>query len=297
MSDARPLMGIALMVASTAFLATKDGVAKTFLDQVGPVHMIWFQYVGNAAVMAAIAVPRHGWSALRPAPLGWQFFRGASSAAAVATLYWALTYIALADATAMFMLAPVVVTALSPLLLGERIGPQRWTAVAVGFAGVVVILRPGFGGSAPGYYIGLLAGVLLALYFLANRKLVGRAPPLLNVTHNALTGAIVLTAFLPLYWQAVPLAAMPRLAALIGLAVIGQALMISSFNYAPAAVVAPFTYGMLVFAALIGYAVFGTFPDPATWVGIAMIVGAGLFIAHRERLVGRGPPPGANRGP
>lgn len=282
-ADHRPLIGIGLMVLSCAFLATKDGLAKTFLDQVGPFHMIWFQYVGNLAVMAMIAAPRHGWAIVRPRPLGWQMFRGAASAAAVATLYWALTYIPLADATAMFMLAPVVVTALAPLVLGERIGWRRMLAIGVGLLGVLVILRPGLGGSAPGYYIALAAGVLLALYFLANRKLAGAAPPLVNVTHNALTGAIALTAFAPLYWQPVPIDAAPKLALLIGLAVVGQACMISAFNYAPAPVVAPYTYAMLVFAAAIGYVAFGAFPDLATWTGIALIVSAGLYIAYRER--------------
>lgn len=279
----RSLVGIALMVLSTAFLASKDGLAKTFLDQVGPAQMIWVQYVGNFAAMALISAPRHGWDVFRPAPLGWQLFRGGASAAAVSTLYWALTYIPLADATAMFMLAPIVVTMLSPFLLGESIGWRRKVAIFVGFLGVLAILRPGFGGDMRGYYIGLLAGVLLGLYFIANRKLAGLAAPLLNVTHNALTGAIVLTLFLPLYWQPIPPAALPKLAAVVALAVIGQALMISSFNYAPAGVVSPFTYAMLVFAAIIGYVAFGTFPDLATWIGIVLIVGAGLFIAHRER--------------
>lgn len=271
------------MVLSAAVLATKDGLAKTFLDQVGPFHMIWFQYAGNAAVMGLVAAPRYGWAVLRPAPIGWQFFRGASSAAAVSTLYWALTYIPLADATAMFMLAPLVVSALSPFVLGERIGVRRIAAIAVGFVGVLAILRPGLGGDVAGYYIALLAGVLLGLYFIANRKLAGTTPPLLNVTHNALTGFILLSLFIPLFWQPVPAAAVPKIAALIGLAVVGQALMISAFNYAPAPVVAPYTYAMLVFAALIGYLAFGTFPDLATWIGIVLIVGAGLFIAHRER--------------
>lgn len=283
MSDHKPLIGIALMVLSCAFLAAKDGVAKSFIDQVGPVHIVWFQYIGNALVMALIAAPRHGWDVLKPAPMGMQFLRGAASAAAVSTLYWSLSYIPLADATAVFMLAPVIVTALSPMLLGERIGVRRALAILVGFLGVVVILRPGFGGATEGYYIGLLASVFLALYYIANRRLAGLAPPLLNVVHNALTGAIILTVFLPLYWQPVPPAAAPKLVAIVALAVFGQACMISAFNYAPAATVAPFTYAMLVFAAIIGLVVFGTFPDVATWIGIVLIVGAGLFIAHRER--------------
>ncbi len=283
MNSNKPLLGIALMVLSTAFLATKDGLAKTFLDQVGPVQIIWVQYVGNFLAMALISAPRHGWNVIAPRPLGWQLFRGTASAAGVATLYWALTYIPLADATAMFMLAPVVVTMLSPLLLGERIGLHRWIAVGVGFAGVVCILRPGFGGDMRGYYIALLAGFLLGFYFIGNRRLAGLAPPLLNVTHNALMGGIVLTLFLPLFWHPVPAPAIPKLAGIVALAIIGQALMISAFNYAAAAVVAPFTYAMLVFAAIIGYVAFGAIPDLPTWAGMVLIVGAGLYIAHRER--------------
>ena len=283
MNSSKPLVGIGLMVLSTAFLASKDGLAKTFLDQVGPVQIIWVQYVGNFIAMALISAPRHGWNVIAPRPLGWQLFRGAASAAGVATLYWALTYIPLADATAMFMLAPVVVTMLSPLLLGERIGLHRWIAVGVGFAGVICILRPGFGGDMRGYYIALLAGFLLGFYLIGNRRLAGLAPPLLNVTHNALMGGILLTLLLPLVWQPIPLTAMPKLAGIVVLAIFGQALMISSFNYAAATVVAPFTYAMLVFAAIIGYVVFGTVPDVPTWIGMMLIVGAGLYIAHRER--------------
>jgi drug/metabolite transporter (DMT)-like permease len=100
MNSNKPLLGIALMVLSTAFLATKDGLAKTFLDQVGPVQIIWVQYVGNFIAMAMISAPHHGWNVIAPRPLGWQLFRGTASAAGVATLYWALTYIPLADATA-----------------------------------------------------------------------------------------------------------------------------------------------------------------------------------------------------
>lgn len=283
MKSNRPLLGIALMVLSTAFLATKDGLAKSFLDQVGPVQIIWVQYVGNFLAMALISAPRHGWNLIAPRPLGWQLFRGTTSAAGVATLYWALTYIPLADATAMFMLAPVVVTMLSPLLLSERVGLHRWIAVGVGFAGVVCILRPGFGGDMRGYYIALLAGFLLGCYFIGNRRLAGLAPPLLNVTHNALMGGIVLTLFLPLFWHPVPPPAIPKLAGIVVLAIFGQALMISAFNYAPAAVVAPFTYAMLVFAAVIGYVAFGAIPDLPTWAGMILIVGAGLYIAQRER--------------
>jgi drug/metabolite transporter (DMT)-like permease len=279
----KPLLGIAFMVMSCALLATKDGMVKTFLDQVGPAQIIWIQYVGTFLTMSLVAAPRYGWRVLKPEPLGGQFFRGAVSAGAVATLYWALTYIPLAEATAMFMLSPVVVALISPFVLGERIDNARRAAIAVGFIGVLVILKPGFGGSATGYLIGILAGFLMAFYFIANRKLAATSPPLINVAHNALMGAVAFTPFLPLFWQTPSMDVMPKLVALVALAVVGQGLMIASFSYAPASVVAPYTYAMLVFAAIIGYLVFDNFPDLASWIGIALIVGAGLYIAQRER--------------
>ena len=283
MPEHKPLLGIALMVLGSAILAGKDGVAKSFLDQIGPVQTMWIQFTGTFLIMSMISAPRYGWQVLRPQPVGWQFLRGAMNAAAVSILYWSLAYIPLADATAMFMLSPIVVALLSPLLLGERLDLERKIAVAVGFLGVVVILKPGFGGDPFGYYIGVLAGVVMGLYFIVSRKLAQTSPPLINVTHNALMGALALTPFLPLFWKTPSAALTPRLAALVGLAVFGQGLLISAFAFAPAGVVAPFTYAMLVFAALIGYLAFDTFPDTATWIGIALIVGAGLYIAHRER--------------
>jgi drug/metabolite transporter (DMT)-like permease len=282
----KPLLGIALMLASAAFLATKDGLAKTFLHQVGPMQMIWFQYAGSFVIMALISVRSHGWMVLKPVPLGGQFLRGIFSAAAVTTLYWALTYLPLADATAMFMLSPVVVAMLSPFILGEHIDIERKLAIAAGFLGVLVIVKPGFGGDVIGYAIGLLSGVLLGLYFIANRKLSGRAPPLLNVTHNSLMGTLALTPFLPLFWSTPPASVTPKVTTLIALAVVGQGLMITAFMYAPAGVIAPYSYAMLVFAAIIGYVVFGNLPDLTTWIGMALIVGAGLYIAHRERRSG-----------
>ncbi len=279
----KPLLGIALMVLSSAFLASKDGLAKTFLHQVGPMQMIWFQYVGSFLVMALVSAPIYGWRILKPDPLAAQFLRGLASAAAVTTLYWSLTYLPLADATAMFMLSPLVVALLSPFVLREQLDVERKLAILVGFLGVLVIVKPGFGGELAGYAIGLISGALLGCYFIANRKLSGLAPPLLNVTHNSLMGAVALTPFLPLFWSTPPVAVSPKIAALVALAVVGQGLMITAFMYAPASVIAPYSYAMLVFAALIGYLAFGNFPDAATWLGIALIAGAGIFIANHER--------------
>ncbi len=275
------------MLAATAVLSAKDGLAKTFVDQVNPVQMIWVQFVGTFVVMSLITLPRHGFRTFTPQPIVGQFIRGAFNAAAIVALYWSLIYIPLADATAMFMFAPTVVTLLSPILLGEKLGIRRATAVAVGFAGVIVILRPDLSGAAIGYYIGLLSGIAMGFYFVANRRLAGTQPPLLNITYNAMLGGLALTPFLQLFWTPVDPANLPKLAAVVGLAVVGQGLMITAFAFATAVTLAPFLYAFIVFATAIGYFVFGDFPDPVTWIGIALIVASGLFIALREIQLSR----------
>lgn len=278
----KPLLGIALMLIAVATLASKDGLAKSFLDQVGPVQMIWIQFVGTFLFMALITLPRYGRRVFQVTPLPGQFVRGALNSTAIASLYWSLTYIPLADATAMFMFAPAVVTLFSPVLLGERLGVRRIAAVAIGFLGVVTILKPGFSGDPIGYYIGLMSGILMGGYFIANRKLAGAQPPLLNVTHNALMGAIALTPFFHVFWQPIPATAAPFLIALVAFAVVGQGLLITSFNYAPAVVLSPYAYAFIIFATLIGYFVFGDIPDVFTWIGMGLIFCSGVYIAVRE---------------
>jgi drug/metabolite transporter (DMT)-like permease len=132
MQQHRPLFGIALMVLSSVFLAVKDGLAKTFLDQVSPLQMIWTQYVGSFLVLALFAASRHGLKVLQPEPVGGQVIRGTLSAAAVGTLYWALTYVPLADATAVFMCAPLFVALLAPLVLNEHLDIMRMAPSLLG---------------------------------------------------------------------------------------------------------------------------------------------------------------------
>lgn len=279
----KALIGISLMIFASGMLSSKDGIVKGLLDQIAPIQILWIQFVGTFLIMAVFSMRKHGFAVFRPTSPVKQFARGALNVGAVVAFFTALKYIPIADATAMMMFAPIVVTILSPFFLGEKIGPLRMTAAAIGFCGVLLILRPGFSGDLTGYYYGILAGVLLGGYFLANRRLAGDQHFLLDITHNAMMGALAMTPFLVLLWEPVPQTAHVKLLLIVVMGVIGQGCMISSFMFAPAAIISPFSYTMLIFASLIGYFVFGTVPDSIGWLGIGLIVGAGLYIAHRER--------------
>ena len=288
MSKNNALPGILLMVLGSAILSGKDGIVKTFVDQVGPFQILWIQFAGTSLFMALISFPKHGLRVFRPSSPGAQFVRGALNVSAVSAFFWALKYIPLADATAMLLFAPVVATILSPFFLGEKIGLLRITAAVFGFCGVLVMLRPGFAGDPTGYYIGFAAGILLGFYFISNRRLAGSQHFLLNITHNALMGALALTPFMLFLWEPIPTSVYMKLVYIVALGIIGQSFLISSFKFAPAAVISPYSYTMLIFAALIGYFVFDTVPDAYSWLGISLIVGSGLYIAHRERRLMKG---------
>ena len=202
----------------------------------------------------------------------------------VACFFTALKYIPFADATAMLLFGPVVATVLSPFFLNEKIGPLRIAAAVFGFLGVIIILRPGFAGESIGYYFGFGAGVLIGLYFISNRLLAGSEDFLLNITFNGLTGALALTPLVIWVWEPIPESTYMELAIIVAMSVIGQGSMISSFNFGPAALISPYSYTMIIFATLIGYFVFGTLPDAFSWTGMTLIVGSGLFIAHREQM-------------
>lgn len=282
MTTARPLFGIFIMIASMALFATKDGLAKSIVQDLNPAQLIWIQFAFSFLILAAVTAPAHGWRAFLPRPLGLQILRGIASVGGVGSFYWSLSYIPLADATAMVLVAPIVTTAISPFALGEKIGYRRVLAVLFAFAGVLVILRPGFGGQGVGYLIGLMAGTFYGLNYIGNRHLGHLSPPLVNIAHNILPGVIALAPVMPFIWSTPAMPGAFQLSSFLVIALLGHSCMVSAFLFAPAFVIAPYQYTVIVFATLIGIYVFGTFPDAVTWVGIVMIVAAGLFIAMRE---------------
>ena len=279
--------GILLMIVGAAALASKDGVVKTILDQIGPFQILWIQFAGVFLCTATISIPKHGLKVIFPSSITEQFMRGSLNAGGVASFFWALKYIPLADATAMMLFAPVVTTIMAPFFLGEKIGRLRVTAAVFGFCGVITILRPGFSSDHTGYYFGLASGILMGLYFIANKRLAESQHYLLNITHNSLMGTLSLTPFILFLWEPLPSSVYMELVFIIALAAIGQSFLITSFKFAPAALISPYSYTLLIFSTMIGYFVFGTLPDTVSCIGIMLIVGSGVYIAHRERkLIG-----------
>jgi len=195
----------------------------------------------------------------------------------------------LADALALIFVSPLLVTALSPWVLGESVGPRRKLAVLVGFLGALLIIRPGVGAIQWPALLALGAGVVFGLYLLTTRRLAGSAPPLVTLTYSAAAGALIMSFVAPVVWVVPSLTDLAGMVMLGAIAAGGHFLLIKSFDFAPASLLAPFTYSEIIMTTLLGFVFFGDFPDSWTWAGIAVIIGSGVYISLRERVRGARP--------
>lgn len=277
------LAGILLLLGAMTLVPIMDGLAKTLSAGHSTAQVVWARYFFHLAFLLPLVLWRYGRAALLPKRPVAQVLRGGLLLGSTVLFFAAIRTMPLADALALIFVYPFIVTALSPLLLGEPVGPRRWAAVLVGFAGALIVIRPGFGVFQWSALLAVGAGTIYAFYVLATRRLAGSSPPLVTLAYTALLGAVVMSAVAPFDWAAPS----PRgwaLMALMGLiAASGHFLLIKAYEQAPASLLSPYGYSEMVMATLVGFVAFGDFPDAGTWLGVAVIVASGLYIAVRER--------------
>ena len=282
-TPARPLTGVLWMLGAFTVLPIIDSIAKILLEYYPVLQVVWARMFFHLAVMAPvmlIGVERRRWW---PRQAKLQFLRSGFMILVTILFFAALRTMPLVDAIALVFIAPLVVTALSPWLLGERVGPRRWAAVMVGFAGAMLVVRPTFDAVPWEALFALGAGVSFGLLLITTRKLSGGDDPLVTLTFTALIGGVATTVALPLVWVP-PTAYHLFLMAATGLiAVAGHLMVIKAMDHAEASVLAPITYQELVITTGLGYLLFGEFPEPLTWAGVATIVASGLYITLCER--------------
>ena len=282
------LRGILLMISAMVFLPVKDGMAKVLGGAYPPLQIIWAQFCIVYLVLAPFIVLRYGAGMLLPRPPGLQFLRGVFTFWGIGFFYWAVQYIPLASTTSIYFLAPLVVTALSPWVLKERVDLRRWVAVVVGFLGVTLILRPDLREFNPGYAIAVVGGISIGLFYIANRRLADGGPAVVMLAHSVLIGAVLSSFAVPFVWVPPRAADVPLIAAFVLCALVGQGLLMAAFKNAPASIVAPFQYSAIISATLFGFFALGEFPDRLTIAGIAVVVASGLYIALREGRIRNG---------
>ena len=284
-SGRQRMIGIALMVAAMACFIVSDAAAKRLTLDHDVVQIIWVRYLFHLSAMVVLLVP-FGRLSIRTARLKLQIGRSLFLLVATYCFVTGLSFLPMAEATTLLFLAPLLITALSVPLLGEHVGARRWTAVVIGFVGVLIVTRPGLGVMHPTAAVVLVAALASAFYQITTRKLSATDNAYTTLFYTAITGVVVFGVAAPFTWRPpTPLgwALMAWTGVFGGL---GHLLFIKAHHLARVAVLAPFLYTQLVFAALVGFLVFGDLPDLWTVSGAMVIIASGLYVFFRERRAG-----------
>jgi drug/metabolite transporter (DMT)-like permease len=283
--------GILLMCGAVLLFTISSTMVKGLGDGY-PVSQIVFFRCLVAFLPLYIAIRRAGgWQVLRTRRPGAHIFRVVVGGVALFVGFYALTLMPLADYFAFTYAAPLFATMLSIPVLGEQVGVRRWSAVAVGFVGVLIMLQPGVKTFAFAEMVAIGAAFTYALAIVAVRNLARTESSASIVFYFTLMGLVLAGAVLPFEWRTPTL---KEWALLIGLGLvsgIGQILMTDAYRLAPPAVVAPFDYTSMIWALALGYALFGDFPDPVVLAGAAVVIASGVYIIYRETVRGVVRPP------
>jgi drug/metabolite transporter (DMT)-like permease len=274
--------GLMAMWVAVASFSIADAIAKWHGQEgFAAVQIVFFRYVFGL-IPVAIALYVAGFHQVRTNRPAAHVFRGVLMSVALALFFWGLKYVPLAEAIAVAFTSPLFITALSVPVLGERVGMARWLAVIVGFAGMLVIVRPGADTFRPEMLILVAGTAVFALGITYTRRL---ARTETVTTMFTWTTIVAIAVFAPLAWWTWKLPQADHLAGFAVLGLIGgmaHYLVIVAYRNAPAAVIAPQEYMALVWGAIIGWIVWSEVPSGWTWLGAAIVAGAGGFIALRE---------------
>ena len=276
------------MVAAVGVFTLMDAIAK-YLSRWYPVPgIVWARYALNLLILLAWYAARGELGRVRTSRPAIQIARGLLLACATLIYFTSLTVLPLADAAAIAFVLPLFVAALAVPMLNERLDLPRVLAIGVGLAGALMVVRPGSAVFTLYALLPMAMALCNALYQILTRKVAGAEHPLTSLIWGAIVGAIVLSAVLPFAWKMPDQAAHWALLGVIGmLASVGHYLLIRAYDYASATLLAPYTYTGLIWAMLLGFAVFGNFPDGWSLTGMAVIVISGMFLATRQRLTVR----------
>ena len=278
-------LGILLMIATTVVFALQDGLSRHLAAEYNVFMVVMIRYWFFAAFVMTIASRKAGGlrEAARTRQPVLQAFRGVLLAAEICVMVAAFTILGLVESHAVFTCYPLLVAALSGPVLGEKVGWRRWTAIGVGFVGVLIILQPGYAVFDPAAVIPLIAAAMFALYGLLTRYASRQDSTATSFFWTGTTGAVAMTAVGSWYWEPMAAPDMVWMGMLCVTGALGHFLLIKCYEVAEASAVQPFAYFQLVFAAALGILLFGETLELNVAVGAGIIVAAGVFTAWRER--------------
>lgn len=276
-------LGIVLMAIAMLIIPTSDAIAKYLSGAHSPAFLSWVRYVAALGFILPVALIQLGRAPERTSASPgryWlsQILRTAFLVTAMTLYFVAIARIPLADALGAYFIAPVAATLLAAIALRERLDRRKLIAVALGFVGAILVVRPGTETSVD-MLIALASGFCMACYLVLTRATAQDRPPVATLTIQLVLGILMLLPFAVLQWTA-PTREGLLLILLMGLvSTLSNLMTISAFRLAQVQTLSPFVYLELIGATALGFALFGDLPSPMTWAGIAVIVAAGLIVA------------------
>lgn len=294
----QPLRAIAFLLAAGIGFTCLNATAKHLAQHVPVLQIAWGRYLFHFLVLPlylgrAAFGGRQAWIPLvRPQALWRQLFRSAMLFGSTGLYFLSVRFITLAEATTIGFIEPLFVTAMSFLFLHEAVGRRRWVAVCIGLCGALIVVSPGLQGSGtswlamanPWLLLPLLTASFNATYTVMTRVVAAYDQPVTTLAFSGVIGMIGCTIALPWIWQPLGWVDWGYLLILGLSGAFSHYMAIKAYGYASGAVLAPFSYVMLIWTVLIDLVWFGNWPRPTTWIGSVIIVATGLYVWHRERL-------------
>ena len=278
------LRGILLMCAGVSTFPFMNAAVKLLAANYPAMQITWARFTGHLIVMLLIFLPQYRWTLLRTRRPTVQIGRSLAMLFSNLLFVMAIGRVPLATASAIGFTSPLLVTALSVPLLHETVGWRRWSAVLVGFAGALMVIRPGSGFRDPAVLLLLLSSLLYALYQIGTRRVASYDNAATGIIFAALFGSLGTSLFMPFIFVPPHTLFDALLFCSLGfLGGFGHYLVILAFQRGPAAVIAPLGYVELIGSTILGYLIFSNFPDLWTWIGAGVIIASGIYIAFRER--------------
>lgn len=283
------LAGIALICVALALFACVDTSAKWLSAHIPILMAVWARYAGAFVLTLVFVNPLSHPDVLRTRRPLLQLVRSALLMFATVLNFIALQELRLDQITAMMFTAPFFVAVLAGPLLGEWIGWRRWLAILVGFLGVLVVVRPGFGGIHWYAIFSITGAISYALYNITTRMLAGQDSTATTMIYSNLVGLVGATLPLPWIWTTPSDPHVILIMVLIGgFGMAGHTLLIMAHRLAPTSTLAPFIYSQIIWMPLFGYLIFSDLPDRWTLIGATIVIASGLYLLYRERVRGVG---------
>tara|TARA_B100000029_G_scaffold401030_1_gene400111 strand:- start:276 stop:1142 length:867 start_codon:yes stop_codon:yes gene_type:complete len=276
--------GILLFIFAWTIIPLMDGIAKYLSEHGMPVlQIVWARYFFTCVLVLPIVISIYKKNVFKSDNHPLQILRGSFLVGATLTFFYAISVIPLANALALAFIYPFFMTLLSHFFLNDKINFTIIVSVIIGLLGVIFIVKPGFQAFNLAFLASIGTGLFYALYMVSTKKLSSIDTPLKTLTFTGLVGLFSMSVFIPLVWIEPSVSEWLLMLSMGMVASVGHLLIILSFRYVKASVLAPFSYWEIITNIVIGYYFFDDMPDKFTWLGIVIIIGSGIYVLFQSR--------------